>query len=150
MTITICFSLAVLILLAAAGLSIASRFGAPPGLKGGHLADCPDKPNCVCSEAVDPAHNIRPLAFEGDADEAFSRLKQTLEELGGRLEQQQGNYLHATFATPLMRYIDDVEARLDRKASLIHLRSASRVGHSDLGANRKRIETIRARFNAMR
>jgi uncharacterized protein (DUF1499 family) len=57
-----------------------------------------------------------------------------------------GDYLAATFRTPLLGFIDDLEARLDREAGVIQLRSASRVGHSDLGANRKRIERLVALF----
>ena len=53
-------------------------------------------------------------------------------------------YLYAEFATPLMGFVDDVEFYCDGK--VIQVRSASRLGYSDLGVNRKRIEEIRAAF----
>ena len=52
-------------------------------------------------------------------------------------------YLYAEFTSRLMRYVDDVEFLEDSTAGVIHVRSASRLGYSDLGANRKRIENIR-------
>ncbi len=143
---TLLLILLALMLLAAAGLSIASRWVEPAGLAQGRLAPCPPRPNCVCSESADEAHRIAPIRFNGDAAEAWQRLIASIEAMGGHIRKREDAYLHATFATPLMRYIDDVEARLDREASVIHLRSASRVGHSDLGANRKRVEMIRQRF----
>ncbi|HEY9596037.1 MAG TPA: DUF1499 domain-containing protein, partial [Cyanophyceae cyanobacterium] len=45
-----------------------------------------------------------------------------------------------------MGFVDDVEFFLDDNANVIQVRSASRLGESDLGVNRKRIETIRAEF----
>ena len=59
---------------------------------------------------------------------------------------ESSNYLHYTFTTPLWGFIDDVEFRLDASKQLFHVRSASRIGYSDLGTNRKRIEMIRARL----
>ncbi|MDE0896022.1 MAG: DUF1499 domain-containing protein, partial [Planctomycetota bacterium] len=53
-------------------------------------------------------------------------------------------YAHAVFRTPLLRFRDDLELLLDSANSVIQVRSASRVGHSDMGANRRRIENLRA------
>jgi uncharacterized protein (DUF1499 family) len=60
------------------------------------------------------------------------------------------NYLYAEFTSALMGFVDDVEFLLDDSANVIHVRSASRLGQSDLGVNRKRIETIRAKLNELR
>jgi hypothetical protein len=57
-------------------------------------------------------------------------------------------YARYEFATPLLRDVDDVEFLLDAGERVIHVRSASRVGHADLGANRNRIERIREQFSA--
>jgi len=51
--------------------------------------------------------------------------------------------LHATYKTPLVGYTDDLELLLDEDSGVLHIRSASRIGRSDLGANRKRIEALR-------
>ena len=120
------------------------------GLVDGKLRSCPGTPNCVCSEALrDAASRIEPLSFSGDSDAAWKAFNQAVIESGGNVKQATENYLWATFETPLFRFVDDVEARLDPSAGVIHIRSASRVGRSDFGANRQRIETIRHRFSAL-
>ena len=117
----------------------------PPGLVDGHLAECGPAPNCVCSEAAenaDAGHAIDALALQVDsADEVWSVLTGAIKAAGGRVVTQSNGYLHATFTSRIFRFVDDVEFRLadDR----LHWRSASRVGYSDLGANRARIENLR-------
>jgi len=113
------------------------------GLAAGHLRSCPESPNCVSSETdkEDAVHYIAP--FPAGDSKAWASLLAAIESLGGVVVANDGQYLHATFTSMLFRYVDDVEARLDAGAGLIHLRSASRVGRSDFGANRKRIEALR-------
>jgi uncharacterized protein (DUF1499 family) len=117
------------------------------GVKDGALVPCPSSPNCVSSFAGDERHRIDPLAFTGDADEAFSRLKRVLaaREDSSVVEEGEG-YLRVELRTRL--FVDDAEFLLDRARRVIQLRSASRVGYSDLGKNRRRMEEIRARFAA--
>jgi uncharacterized protein (DUF1499 family) len=62
--------------------------------------------------------------------------------------QAEGDYLRCEFSTPLMRYTDDVEFWFDPAAQVVQVRSASRLGYSDRGANRARIEALRARLAA--
>lgn len=110
------------------------------------LAACPDSPNCVCSENGTGGHAIEPLTFQGDAGDAWSRLQSVLQELGGEEIRSSEQYLWFEFRTPLIGFIDDVECRLNHTDQQIEIRSASRVGHSDMGANRKRVEAIRQAF----
>lgn len=120
------------------------------GLDGGRLRACPESPNCVCSEvAPDSAAYVAPFAVpEGvEPAEAFARLARTVEGRAA-VETREDGYLHAVFKTALLRFRDDFEARLDREAGLIHVRSASRLGYSDLGKNRKRIEALREAYDA--
>jgi uncharacterized protein (DUF1499 family) len=63
-----------------------------------------------------------------------------------RLVTQTDTYLHAEFATAVFRFIDDVEFYVDETAGVVHFRSASRVGYSDLGVNRRRMEGVREKF----
>jgi uncharacterized protein (DUF1499 family) len=63
-----------------------------------------------------------------------------------RIVTQRDDYLHAEFTTPLLRFVDDVEFLADPAAGVIHVRSASRVGYSDLGVNRRRVRRIREAF----
>ena len=57
-----------------------------------------------------------------------------------------GTYLHAEFRSAVFRFVDDVEFHADEAAGVIQVRSGSRIGFSDLGVNRRRIEAIRARW----
>ncbi|MDQ6958432.1 MAG: DUF1499 domain-containing protein, partial [Mariprofundaceae bacterium] len=136
--------IALLILAAGFVLGVKSKQPPPLGLVAGHLRPCPASPNCVSSEAAknDTEHYTKPLPIR--AGKTWSTMASAIEYLGGHIVVNDGQYLHAIFTSALFRYVDDVEARLDASEHVIHLRSASRVGRSDLGANRKRIDSIRA------
>jgi len=113
------------------------------GLKNGKLRACSDAPNCVCSEDFmkgDKLHFIQPFSAHA-AD--WKRLQAIIIQQGGKLEKVENHDLHATFSSPIFHYVDDVECRWDEAEGVIHIRSASRVGHSDLGANRARVEALR-------
>lgn len=128
-------------------LSILSRRQVSLGVSDGRLTPCPDSPNCVSSQADDESHRIEPLAYSSDAAEAWERLAGVVEQLPRtHVVEQSDRYMHVTFVTALFRYVDDVEFLLDESDGVIHVRSASRVGHSDLGANRERVEAIRRQF----
>lgn len=117
------------------------------GLSNGRLADGPRKPNWVCSQTERKSHFIKPLGYSGDATAALEKLKACIDAMPRtELIEAQDNYLYYEFSTPLMGYVDDVEFYND--GEVIHLRSASRLGYSDLNANRKRIEAIRSAFSA--
>lgn len=119
------------------------------GVHEGRLSACPNTPNCVCSYDTDKQHSIDPIKFSGDAGAAIARLKQIIEAIDlTQIIHASHDYICAEFQTSLMGYVDDVEFYADANASVIHLRSASRVGKSDLGLNRKRIEDIRAKFGS--
>ena len=99
----------------------------------------------MCSEGVSGEHAIEPLRYTGPSEAAWSRLVAVVEATSNsHIVTHEAAYLRVEFVTPLMRYVDDVEFRLTPEA--IHVRSASRVGRSDLGANRQRVEALRAAF----
>ena len=141
--------LAAVVLVRFAMLGHSSKTGGAPGLVSGSLAPCPDKPNCVCSESgEDAAHSIAPLDYSGALTEkAWGDILQIIKELGGEIRVANDEYIAATFSSSLFGFIDDVECRLDTSQKRIHIRSASRVGHSDLGVNRKRVETLTRSFH---
>lgn len=129
-----------------AALSALSRRAPALGRVDGRLRPCPASPNCVCSQDAGAAH-VDSLQFAGDATAAWERLRRTILAMPGSTIVEDGDgYLHATFETAVFRFIDDAEFLLDPENERIHVRSASRVGHSDLGANRQRVEQIRANF----
>ena len=142
--------LLVLPVVALGALSMTSRPPANLGISNrGTLADCPTSPNCVCSQATDDSHRIEPLAFHGDPAAAIDRLTHVVNSMPRtRIISATGNYLHVEFKSLIFRFTDDVEFLVDSGAKVIQCRSASRVGYSDLGANRRRMESIREAFAA--
>ena len=117
------------------------------GLKNQLLSPCPGTPNCVSSQEKNSQHHIQPITFDGSLKLAKERLHRVLNSMRGtRIITQDVVYWHVEFTTQLLRFIDDVEFFFDGSQSLIHVRSASRQGYWDLGVNRKRVETIRSRF----
>ncbi|MFO7593306.1 MAG: DUF1499 domain-containing protein [Pseudomonadota bacterium] len=133
----------VIFIVMAVALSILSRQKEAPGLVDGRLMSCPDTPNCVCSEYPANQAFVEPLGFEGNSATAWSRVTAAVRDSGGKIVREEGDYLAATYTSKVFRFIDDLELRLDSRAGHIHVRSASRVGHSDLGVNRKRVEKLR-------
>lgn len=117
------------------------------GARDGVLAACPASPNCVSSQAADQRHRIEPLRFSGDPEAAFSRLKLALAGRGDvTIIEDLPGYLRVELRTLL--FVDDGEFLLDREKHVIQVRSAARLGYSDLGKNRSRMEEIRAQFMA--
>jgi len=119
------------------------------GLHAGRLAPCPATPNCVSSTATDPQHAIGSFALDRSVGAAREELRRAIAKLPrARLITEQDDYLHFEFRSLVFRFVDDVEFHLDEQAKRIHVRSASRVGHSDLGVNRRRVEMIRTQLPA--
>lgn len=112
----------------------------PPSLPSGDLAVCGAKPNCV-SSVQDPSddHYIAPI--DSTAADAAGRVVMAIESSGGKVTANDGRIIQATFTSGIFRFVDDVQVRIDD--GRLQVRSSSRVGHSDLGANRKRIEQLR-------
>ena len=129
-------------------LSLLSRKPAVTGVLDGKLRPCPARPNCVCSEYAEEPSFVQPFRFTAPPEEAWQRMRELLQKQGGRIEEERVDYLRFTFATKVFRFVDDLELRIDERNGLIHMRSASRVGFSDMGLNRKRVENLRAAFGS--
>jgi uncharacterized protein (DUF1499 family) len=119
------------------------------GVRDGKLAACPATPNCVSSQAADRDHSVDPLRFTGKDGDAIGRLKAIVNAMPrARIITETPDYIHAEFTSAFFRFVDDVEFLVDGAGGTVHVRSASRVGSSDLGVNRKRVEAIRQAWNA--
>ena len=120
------------------------------GLKNNLLVACPRSPNCVLSQASDAKHKIKPIYYSTSVEMAKERLNQVILSFrDAQIITQNEVYWHVKFTTRWLRFIDDVEFYFPESEALIHLRSASRSGYWDLGANRKRVEEIRSRFEEL-
>ena len=141
-------SISLLVIIALFILGLMSHSGEAHGLVEGRLQQCPDKPNCVSSELVaDAKHYIEPLVYPaGEEAQVMPSLKAIIYEMGGSIQAEKTDYLAATFTSSVFRFVDDLEIRIDADQKTIHLRSASRVGHGDRGANRKRVELLKNSF----
>ena len=129
-------------------LGFKSQQGKAAGLVDGKLQACPNTPNCVCSETKIPdEHFIEPLNTAGLSSlDALNKIKRIITKMGATVTTQEDDYLAATFSSDLFKYVDDLEIRFDKENSLLHFRSASRVGKSDFGVNRERVESIKTAF----
>lgn len=114
---------------------------------GGKLRPCPNSPNCVCSLDRGRRQFVEPLTFDEDPAAAFLRLKHMLAAWPRtQVVRDEPVYLAAKCTSLIFRFVDDIEFALDTRQKLIHVRSASRLGYSDFGVNRRRVEEIRKAF----
>jgi uncharacterized protein (DUF1499 family) len=119
------------------------------GVKDGKLEPCPNSPNCISTQADsnDKEHFMIPLSYTTSRDEAKQKIIDIIKNLPRtKIITEKEDYIHSTFTSRLMHYVDDVEFYFDDKAKLIHFRSASRVGYSDMGVNKARMEEITKLF----
>ena len=132
-------------------LAVLSALATKPknlGANNDRLAPCPNSPNCVSTQNADSQHTIEAIVFDGSPEDAMRKLKAVLAVIPRmKIITETESYIHAEATSLIFRFMDDVEFVVDRQANLIHFRSASRVGNSDMGANRKRMEEIRNAFN---
>ncbi|WP_445633240.1 DUF1499 domain-containing protein [Nostoc sp. DSM 114161] len=114
------------------------------GLDNGYLSSCPASNNCVVSQNADSKHAIDPIAYHINRNAAKEILLKVLTVVP-RTEviEQTDNYIHALSKSRIFKFTDDVEFYFPPNESVIHVRSASRVGEFDLGVNRRRVEQIR-------
>ncbi|OGA88777.1 MAG: hypothetical protein A3G27_04005 [Betaproteobacteria bacterium RIFCSPLOWO2_12_FULL_66_14] len=120
------------------------------GVRNGRFAPCRLTPNCVSSQAdpaADPGHHADPIAVQLGAGASWSALMEVLRELPRvTIIQNRPGYVYAECRSRIFGFVDDLELHLDKRAGVIHVRSASRLGRRDFGVNRRRVETIRSRL----
>ncbi len=110
----------------------------------GRLPPCPSSPNCVSSDANDAAHRIEPIAVGGDPRATWQALVELINtDPSYTVVERTDDRLRAEARTRWLRFVDDVEFQLRAEQGEIAMRSASRLGYSDLGANRRRLEAVR-------
>ncbi|MFX0060202.1 MAG: DUF1499 domain-containing protein [Candidatus Hodarchaeota archaeon] len=116
----------------------------PVGIIDGKFHPCPKSPNCVSTQSMDEKHKIKPLKYNSTLEEAKQKVKNIVGSFKRtKIITELDNYLHFEFRTATFKFVDDVEFYFDDTEKIIHFRSASRLGWSDMGVNRKRMEKIR-------
>jgi len=118
------------------------------GLANSKLSPCPSSPNCVSTQSPKGNHYIDPIHYTGKKQQAKDAIISVIRGMKrAQVVTILDDYIHAEFTSAIFRFVDDVEFYFDDAGKIIHMRSASRVGYSDFGVNRKRIEEIRSRYN---
>lgn len=117
------------------------------GLVDGQLQPCPSTPNCASSQSVIESQYIKPISYNGSSKDAHDKLIAILEiDPKASIEKNLEDYIHVKYRAFI--FIDDVEFFFPEDTAIIHVRSASRVGHSDMGANKRRLKAISAAFSS--
>jgi len=115
------------------------------------LAACPSTRNCVSSQAEADSQRVAPFSCASSCGETLKQLRGIVRSTPGvSIVVSTDSYLRAEFTSGVFRFVDDLELLLDRDAGVIHVRSASRFGKWDLGANRRRVEHLRGRLARIR
>lgn len=136
----------------AALFSLSACTSTPPANLGmqadGKLASCPDSPNCVSSFASqsDTTHYIPPIKVSAGGWSMLQKVVAAKPRF--RIARKTEDYLHVEATTRILHFVDDLEFLYQPSKMLVQLRSASRVGYSDFGKNRSRIEKLRAELKA--
>jgi uncharacterized protein (DUF1499 family) len=119
-------------------------------INGSTLRPCPDKPNCVQTyDPVDEEHFMLPLTIKSTERETQRAISNAIIKTGGKIITEKaltpsGSYIHAEYQSDWLKFVDDVEVMI--KNDLIHIRSASRLGYSDMGVNANRIKKIKTSY----
>ena len=116
----------------------------PVDVSGTAIAGCPDKPNCVSTEAESKKHRIEPFRVKGDLPKSWPQIQKVVEgQSRTTIIAKTDVYLHAEIRSLLFRFVDDLELLLNPDSGIVAVRSAARTGHSDFGVNRRRVEGLR-------
>ena len=136
-----------ILLLSAVLFGCSASHPAHLGMTDGKFQPCPDSPNCVSSQSPDKKHFIEPIHYGGTQQQAKDRLMEVIQGMKrSKIVTDLDHYIHAEFTSTIFRFVDDIEFLIDDRTKIIHLRSASRIGYSDFGVNRKRMKELRLRF----
>jgi len=119
------------------------------GIKDGRFKKCPSSPNCISTQSPkdDKEHYMDPIKYTGTKKEVMEKIIRVVKSMARTtIIKEEDNYLHVEYRTEKMKFVDDVEFYIDEENKLIHFRSASRIGYSDLGLNRKRMTEFKERY----
>jgi uncharacterized protein (DUF1499 family) len=107
------------------------------------LKKCPSSPNCVSTMTTQEKKKMPPIPYKGEVKQVIQEIiKVVMARPRTKKVNEQGNYVAFTFKSKVFRFVDDVEFLIDTEASVVHFRSASRLGYSDGGVNRSRMQEL--------
>jgi uncharacterized protein (DUF1499 family) len=119
------------------------------GIGSSGLRSCPKSPNCVSSEANDEQHAIESFRLKGDPNASWPLIRDEIVSMPRWvIVTATDNCIHVECKSRIFRFIDDLELCFNSSNGIISIRSASRIGYSDFGANRRRVELLRSELRA--
>ena len=117
------------------------------GVHNSKLRTCPTSPNCVSTAATEAKQKIAPFKIKKSVPEFWQELQQQISALPkAQIITADSDYLHAECRSKLFSFIDDLEFLIEPDRQTVSIRSAARLGYSDMGVNRKRVETLRKKL----
>jgi uncharacterized protein (DUF1499 family) len=138
------FSIALALSLVACSGSRPAYLGSPQTA----LQLCPSSPNCVSSlDNEEASHKITPLPFQTAGTNSAKLSAAIQRNPSAEIVVNTESYIYAEYTSDIMGYVDDVEFLIIPSQQRIDVRSASRLGHSDFGVNRQRIEQLRKQLS---
>ncbi|MCG3862457.1 MULTISPECIES: DUF1499 domain-containing protein [unclassified Photobacterium] len=103
---------------------------------------CGKKPNCVSTQDQRDDFTVSPFTLTAKGMKDWQGIKQAALSLPGtKITDESHHYLHVEATSKIFRFTDDLEIK--QVDDHLNVRSASRVGYSDFGVNRKRVEAFR-------
>ncbi|WP_127717074.1 DUF1499 domain-containing protein [Halobacteriovorax sp. HLS] len=113
-------------------LGLNSQKMSPTSLKenSSTLMKCTSELNCVKSSILTQENKIQNI------------VKVLASKPQYKVVKVEKNYLYFTDQSSIFGFVDDVEFLYEENLKKLHYKSSSRVGKSDLGANKKRIDRI--------
>ena len=124
--------------------------GANSFADGANFFICPESPNCVSTEVdkKDNSHYVAPFKVMGDSEAAWKKIRETVLSMPRtEIVEERNFYFKAEVTSFVFRFVDDLEVSLDPETKSLSIKSASRVGYSDFGVNRERVEGLRVLLN---
>lgn len=122
------------------------------GVMDGQLKPLSSEPNCVSTQTDMEEKRVEPLAMKENLALTMAAIKAAIENYGygtADIELESSGYLYASFTTPTMKWIDDVEFWVDEESKIVHFRSSSRAGYSDRGLNRQRYDALKKTYASL-
>lgn len=112
---------------------------------------CTSAPRCVSSQAAkDSSKYVAPFTYTRSTEHARKALLEALRgSKDAKVQQADADFVHATFQSALLHFVDDVTFIIHPQSKTIDVKSSARIGYYDFGVNRRRVERLRARFEAL-
>lgn len=107
-------------------------------------------PNAVSTQTSIEELRMDPLPYAGSRGQSIEAMKMAMNQLPrAELVKETDEGLHYVVTSKVMRFKDDIDFLFDDATQQVEFRSASRVGYSNFGVNRKRMEDVSERYRRL-